>query len=45
LDEIADDEWNLVLKGVAFLPESFKKTPNPDPELINAKFWEIAIYL
>ena len=42
---IADDEWNLVLKGVAFLPSSFKKSPNPDNKLIDDKFWDVAIYL
>jgi len=42
---IADDEWNLILKGVAFLPSTFKKVPNPMPDVINEKYWDVVTYL
>jgi dynein heavy chain len=42
---ISDDEWNLFLKGVAFIPAEFVRLPNPDSTAISDKSWDIITML
>jgi dynein heavy chain len=39
--EITQEEFNLLLKGAAYIPPDFALTENPDPTFFSEKSWDV----